>query len=247
RAVTSMPLREKSRTERRFTSAMSRKPSHLVSYTHSLLSNGSSTSVASIGRYSFFMLFLSDRTQLSDRVPANTDNARHPPARGANPQRRKLMPPIQRITIPSTLAHCDKPDRRSARNDHGKHEEGWPRVSFDARDPPVAGHSVRSCRRHRIFLEPDAIRARPGSDFHCMCARARWFFLRPETRTCPFHHMPCDHVHDGKHRRRHGIPLWALPFCNRRRSSAHRQHSDHRRPLVVRRRVLFVGGRINPA
>ena len=35
-------------------SAMTRKPSHLVSYTHSLLSNGLSTSVASIGRYSFF-------------------------------------------------------------------------------------------------------------------------------------------------------------------------------------------------
>ena len=38
RAVISMPLREKSRTESRLTSATSRP--HLVSYTQSLLSNG---------------------------------------------------------------------------------------------------------------------------------------------------------------------------------------------------------------
>src|SRR5258707_1893280 len=54
-------LREKSRTEPRFTSAMSRKPSHLVSYTHSVLSNGLSASVASIGRYSLFILLLDVR------------------------------------------------------------------------------------------------------------------------------------------------------------------------------------------
>src|SRR5262245_42961407 len=67
-------------------------------------------------------------------------------------------------------------------NDHGKHENRWPLVSFGTRGCPVAGHSMLSCCRHRIFLEPDVVRACTGSDLYCMRHRACRFLLWHKAR-----------------------------------------------------------------
>src|SRR5262249_26975264 len=84
------------------------------------------------------------------------------------------------------LARHEKLEGEVDTNDHGKHENRWPCPPFSTGSYPMAGHSKHSCRRHRIFLEPDTARACTGSDLYCMRHRARRFLLWLKACICPF-------------------------------------------------------------
>ena len=97
--------------------------------------------------------------------------------------------------------------------------------------------SFHRSRRHLRRLSPRSSSRR---------ARARGCLLEPATSPGFVRYVHCDHLHDGKSRRRNGFSFGEPSFRCRCRPCPHRPYPHHHRASVVRGGLFFLGHRLHP-